>query len=58
MSKTAQSTENFPAVENVAGIIDIFHEFIDSIYWPGKAAEMADHEPEAYTFHLTEFLNA
>ncbi len=34
---------------------EIFIEFIDSIYFPGYAEQLAAHDPEKFTFEFNEF---
>ena len=37
-------------------MIEIFVEFIDSIYWQGYAKNLAEDDPEKFSFELNEFL--
>ena len=36
-------------------LIDPFTEFIDSIYYPGYAQQMAKDDPVKYSFEYNEF---
>lgn len=38
-------------------LIEIFYEFLNSIYWDGYAEDLAGTNPEKFNFELNEFLN-
>ena len=38
-------------------MIELFNEFLDSVYYSGYAAQLASENPQAYTFELNQFLN-
>ena len=38
-------------------MIDAFIDFVDSIYWAGYAEQLAESNPEKYTFELNQFLD-
>lgn len=37
--------------------IDLFVDFVDQIYFPGYAEQLAESDPEKFDFELNEFLN-
>jgi len=39
-------------------MFEAFIEFIDAIYWDGYGEQLAEHNPEAFTFELNQFFNA
>lgn len=38
-------------------MIDLFHEFLDGLFWDGYAEQLAADNPERYTFELNQFLD-
>ena len=38
-------------------MIELFIEYLDSIYWEGYAQQLASDNPQAYTFELNQFLD-
>lgn len=38
-------------------MVEIFNEFLDSLYWEGYARQLAAENPERYDFELNQFLN-
>lgn len=50
--------EKIEAVSAARERTEEFIQHIDSIYYEGAAAKMAEENPEAYSFHFLEFLNA
>ena len=37
-------------------MIEIFHEFLDQLYWIGYANQLLEHDLERYNWELVEFL--
>jgi hypothetical protein len=38
-------------------MIELFIEYMDSIYYQGYAQQLASENPQSFNFELTEFLN-
>lgn len=38
------------------GTIELFIEFVDQIYWPGYAEQLAQDDPEKFTWAYNEFV--
>lgn len=37
-------------------LVEIFTELVDQIYYPGYAEQLAESDPEKFTFEFNEFL--
>jgi hypothetical protein len=50
--------EKIEAVSAAREKSDEFIKWMDALYYEGAAQKMAEENPEAYSFHFLEFLNA
>jgi hypothetical protein len=57
-SRIKATIEKIEAVSAAKERTDDFIKWMDSVYYEGKAQQMAEENPEAYSFHFLEFLNA
>lgn len=39
-------------------MVEAFSDLMDSLYWEGYAEQLAEDNPQAYTFELENFLKA
>ena len=38
-------------------MVELFHELMDALFWEGYACQLAEEDPERYTFELNQFLD-
>jgi hypothetical protein len=57
-AKIKNTIAKIEAVTEAKQRTDEFIQWMDALYYEGAAQRMAEENPEAYSFHFLEFLNA